>query len=364
MAHLGHYISGAGHFGLITFVLVGPIFTAEPLEFDVANVSVVTAEEFAALTAQPVALPTPSEPVAPQSPEVEIETPPAAPAPDATPVEEAPPAPTPVAEPEPVPEPPAPPEPVTPPQDEVATIVAPEPVETPDLPEISERPRQRPADRVAPEPVAPPEPDVAIAEEAQEAVTPEPSETPAEAEEPREATAEEAASTEIVTEANEGSPSAPTRSVRPQARPGRAAPQAAEAAPDTAAREDAVNAALQEALAGTPEPATPTGPPMTAGEREGLVVAVQECWVVDVGSQAADVIVTVAMDMNRDGTVAGGVRLVSAEGGDGRAQDVAFQAARRAVLRCQKGGYALPEEKYEQWKQIEITFNPESMRVR
>ena len=63
--------------------------------------------------------------------------------------------------------------------------------------------------------MAPPEPEVAIAEEAQEAVTPEPSETPAEVEEPREATAEEAASTEIVTEANEGSPSAPTRSVRP-----------------------------------------------------------------------------------------------------------------------------------------------------
>ncbi|MCH2164224.1 MAG: cell envelope integrity protein TolA, partial [Marinovum sp.] len=126
--------------------------------------------------------------------------------------------------------------------------------------------------------------------------------------------------------------------------------------------QDAVNAALQNALNAS-EPA-PLGPPLTSGEREGLIVAVQDCWVVDVGSQSADVIVTVGVEMNRDGTVSGGVRLISAIGGDARAQEVAFQAARRAVLRCQRGGYDLPDEKYEQWKEIEITFNPESMRVR
>ena len=39
------------------------------------------------------------------------------------------------------------------------------------------------------------------------------------------------------------------------------------------------------------------------------------------------------------------------------------QAARRAILRCQKGGYNLPVEKYEHWREIEMTFNPEKMRI-
>ena len=46
------------------------------------------------------------------------------------------------------------------------------------------------------------------------------------------------------------------------------------------------------------------------------------------------------------------------------AVQTAFQAARRAVLRCEKGGYDLPAEKYEQWKEIEMTFNPDQMRLR
>ena len=45
-------------------------------------------------------------------------------------------------------------------------------------------------------------------------------------------------------------------------------------------------------------------------------------------------------------------------------RELAFQAARRAILRCQETGYSLPPDKYEQWKTIEMTFNPEQMRLR
>jgi hypothetical protein len=51
-------------------------------------------------------------------------------------------------------------------------------------------------------------------------------------------------------------------------------------------------------------------------------------------------------------------------GGSENATKTAFQAARRAILRCQKDGYKLPVEKYDHWWDIEITFNPEEMRTR
>ena len=41
---------------------------------------------------------------------------------------------------------------------------------------------------------------------------------------------------------------------------------------------------------------------------------------------------------------------------DTRAQ-VAYQGIRRAFLRCQLTGYVLPEENYESWKTLKITFS-------
>jgi len=42
----------------------------------------------------------------------------------------------------------------------------------------------------------------------------------------------------------------------------------------------------------------------------------------------------------------------------------AFGAARRAILRCGARGFQLPSDKYAQWRNIEMTFNPERMRNR
>jgi hypothetical protein len=86
-----------------------------------------------------------------------------------------------------------------------------------------------------------------------------------------------------------------------------------------------------------------------------------------VGSQAANVTVVVGFDMQPDGRpVDGSVRLLDATGGTGAAVDAAYAAARRAILRCaaQQGGFDLPADKYDQWKRIEMTFNPEQMRTR
>ncbi|MBL4810824.1 MAG: cell envelope biogenesis protein TolA, partial [Rhodobacteraceae bacterium] len=190
-------------------------------------------------------------------------------------------------------------------------------------------------------------------------------------------TAPPEAATETVTEAEAGSGAVET-SLRPPSRPSRPATATAEPAPETpsqtnaASSDDVANALAQSLANGGATSETETtgadaiGPPLTATEREGFRVAVQGCWVVDTGSEAARVTITVAFELNLEGrVVANDVRMLSGTGGGEAAIRSAFGAARRAVLRCQtETGYDLPADKYEHWRVVELTFNPEEMRLR
>ena len=109
---------------------------------------------------------------------------------------------------------------------------------------------------------------------------------------------------------------------------------------------------------------TPAGPQLSGAEQYGFRIAVNNCWNVDAGSRAAQVTVTVGFSLDQNGRVSGDVRMIGASGGDARAQRTAYEAARRAVLRCQSSGYDLPVEKYEQWKDVEMTFAPSGLRLR
>ncbi|MEM8578027.1 MAG: energy transducer TonB [Pseudomonadota bacterium] len=359
--HIGHVISGAGHLALVAFALLGGVFTSEPPPVEVREVSVISSQEFEAILAAQQPPGQVSEVAQPPQPE-------APPAPATAPVPETrvapPPAPERVAvpQPEPVPDPlPTPPEP------DVA-VLAPQPappqaVEPPPAPDT--RPVPRPAERVAPTPVAPPPPEAAPDEIQRDAVRE--ADSGEAREEPQEATAPEEAATEIVTEAEERQ--APTASARPPAR--RPSPPRVADAPDTPTDtptdSDAVNAALAEALGGTEAPApSPTGPPLTSGERDALRVAVQSCWNLGTaGTEVLNTTVIVAVEMTRDARpVQGSIRLVSSSGGSASAAAQAFDAARRAILRCGRNGFALPQDKYDRWQQIEMTFNPERMRSR
>jgi hypothetical protein len=264
-----------------------------------------------------------------------------------------------------------PPEPIAPEDlvQEVPDLPTPESEIAVQIPDAPQRPAAQPAERIAPEPVAPPKPEAAIAETVQNATQPDDSALAQQQEEVLEDTAPEAASTEIATEPKqqELASAAPSRSLRPRARP-KAAP-----ADTTEPEEPRASAATDEAIAALAEAsasetaesaAAPSGPPLSQGERDGLRVAVQQCWVVDVGSRAADVTVVVGFALDRNGKVQGDITMLSAEGGDTAAAQTAFQAARRAVLRCQKDGYDLPVEKYDHWRDVEITFNPDNMRRR
>lgn len=181
--------------------------------------------------------------------------------------------------------------------------------------------------------------------------------------------APEEAATEIVTEAEQPS-TAPVASIRPASRPARPARAANAGTTAAAASESAASPpanATPPAVAdngAAAEAAIPSGPPITQAEADAFRLSVSRCWVVDVGSEAASVSVTVAFDLTREGRVDGDVRMVSASGGSTTATKAAFEAARRAILRCGASGYQLPAEKYGQWKSVEITFDPGQMRLR
>ena len=365
----GMYISAVGHLGLIGWLLLGWGMQSQPLPMQIMDVSVMSGEEFEQMMAARTPVPGDAPPTAPVQPQIDLAPPPPAvetppePAPLPKPVE------TPMSEALPPPAPEMPPADVT---DAAPAAPAPPamPVPAPDLPP-SDDPTQAPANRIASTPVAPPPPDAQISDIAREAVVPDETATAEVAVPEQQATAPEQTATEIVI-ADERPRGAVERSLRPIARPARPASPAAAAAPQTATEpapapvpdtSDAVADALAAAVAASAAPAVQAGPPMTGTERDSFRIAVNSCWNVDPGSVAARVIVEIGFTLNRDGTLDGEPRLLSSDG-DQSATSTAFEAARRAILRCQRGGYQLPAEKYEQWREVVITFDPSGMRLR
>lgn len=372
---IGTYISGTGHAALIVWLIAGWGMHAEPLDFEVTEVSVVSGEAFEAMmrAGQPDA--PAAEIVAPTPPEIEeAPTPPA-------PVEETPP--EPVAPPAPVEEPVAetPPEApdLTPPPTEVTDSVP----DLPDIPDVvapppsaelgsSLRPQPRPADRVAPEPIAPPPPDTEVAEQVSEATNDAPTEEVAE-EPVEDTTAPEEAVTEIVTEAEEPA-FAPEVSLRPQTRPNRPAPQPASETPaETATQDDAVAAAIAAAQE-SETPPQPTqgvsGGDLSDADKNSFLRQIGNCWNVGSASTGAlSTRVTVGFSMTQEGLVdTNSIRLIGHEGGTAADADVAFRIARSALVRCQndggRTGYDLPADQYDVWRNVELTFNPDRMRNR
>ena len=362
MQTAGTYISGAGHVGLVVWLVLGWGFASEPLPFEVADVSVISGEEFAALQRATTPDPTvevPAEPVLPAideapEPPVEEEAPEPAPVPEEVepPIEETAP-----------PEAPEPPAPVADVTDEVPEITSPDLVEQPEISEeiVTDTPNAAPAQVISPSQVPQPQTDAPVSVDTTPAVRPEEPTEEVPIEQPEETTsAPDSAQTTSVE--NLEVSGAPETSIRPAARPRRPAPEleaeVAEEAPSTAEQ-------VEDVLAGIDlSEAVEQGPPMTGSERDAFRVALNACWVVDTGAASADVTVEVAFSLSRDGKVESGPTLLSARGGNDAAQRAAFESARRAILRCQSGGYDLPDDKYGQWKDVVIEFDPTGMRLR
>lgn len=368
----GQVISATGHAALIGWMVLGGVFRAEQLPIKATEVSVISGEAFAAMIAAQDAPTSLTEIAQPTQPDVETDAV-DVPQPDNTPEQETPvaaPAPTADTTPDVAALAPLPDAEVS---DEAPVLPTPEPDVAIVAPETADRPVPRPSDRIAPEPVVVPEPEALPDPVEQDAVVQ--AETGEAVAEPQDATAPEEAATEIVTEAEKPA-GAPETSVRPPARrPTRPVVQATETEtptePTTASEPvdttSAVNDALAEALGQADEtPNTPSGPPLSAGEKDALRVAVQQCWNVgSLSSAALETTVVVAVSLAQDGKPVGSsIRQIGSEGGTTTSVKQAFETARRAIIRCGAKGFQLPSDKYEQWKDIEMTFNPERMRIK
>ncbi|PTQ75791.1 energy transducer TonB [Celeribacter persicus] len=385
----GQYISGAGHLGLIAYVLFGGLFLhpEEPADVSVQEVALISESEFAAMVAQSTAPDTYE--IAPEMRAPETESAPEVSQPEESKPEQSAPETPPPTAPEPKPEPP---QTVTPPVEVQPTPPSPQAdpeisLEDPGagLPDRPDRkPTPRPVPRIADRNVTAPEPQPEISDTPVEAANEE-SESPEVVEEKVEESAPQETATEIVTEAEK--PSGMSTSPRPKSRPAnlaaqvQAAQQAQEtpkpATPAAEPKEDtsdavadaaaAAAAALAAESVGSPAaPERPVGPPLTAGEREGMRVAVSQCW--NVGAMSTDAmrtVITVGVAMNEDGTPqAGSIKLLSHTGGTEAGAQSAFEVARRAIIRCGARGFPLPVEKYAHWRNIEMTFDPEQMRFK
>ena len=195
---------------------------------------------------------------------------------------------------------------------------------------------------------------------------------------PEQPAAPKESTTKIVTEADQSeSKLAPSSSSRPRGRPNdlkvAEAPKPKpepQVEPETVSEpaEDLIAKAIAEDLAKAiaeeaNQPAAVEGPPMTGAETSGLVFAIQECWNVPVGLENdSSNVITMGVKLNRDGTLEEEPRKIAPISGSAAGILQAFEAARRALIRCQP--YDLPAEKYETWREIEIVFNPQQMVLR
>jgi hypothetical protein len=376
----GTYISGVGHLAIVGWAIIGGAFSSrpDPQEFQVSDISVVSEAAFAALISDaPDAVQDVNTPITPNTAETSPEAPNADDAPRLVPLtpHDAPPdaddspdlsavidAPQTTAQID------APEISASPETDEVgATLIAPDaPIANRDSGGLRQPDRlvliapEAPSPRVDVTSAPKPPTDAEKALEAEKATTRD--DSVSEQAEDKVEKAPDQASTEIITEAKEQvKTGAPLRSSRPKGRPARLA----EKTRGPSEIEKALARAQAEAAATSTSTrtSTPTGPPLTNNEREGLRLAVQKCWNVNSASEASRITVVLGLAMEKDGKpLISSIRRISASDGSESAQRSAFDAARRAIIRCSKGGYDLPVEKYDRWRDIEITFNPEKMR--
>ncbi|MDO5632096.1 MAG: protein TolA [Paracoccus sp. (in: a-proteobacteria)] len=127
---------------------------------------------------------------------------------------------------------------------------------------------------------------------------------------------------------------------------------------------DALAMALDRAL-GAPNAGATDGPPLSLSEREGLMVAINACWNRAMLSlDAAQTSVSVRFQMSMSGIPdQATLRLDASDGGSPAAVQQAFEVASRAILECGRGGYALPPEKYNRWREIIVDFRPQGVNV-
>ena len=377
---IGTYISVTMHASMVGWLLLNGNFESTPREISVTEVSLVSAEMFdialnntppeveasieTAVAQPPVEEIAPKLSIKPDAPVMDREQPVmVSPQDDKTPPQ--------------ISEQPEPLEDlvVILPSELISPTVSPT---SPDTLEISLKPKPRQSNRITSKTVAPSEPEVDIGDFTRDAVSPQ--EMLSSEKKPQTATAPEASTSEIITEAEKPSKLprvavlAPEQSVRPKRRSIKIKLDK-EQPKQTEQTIDPLAAALNEALTGSTnesESEASTESQKTViealapGTIRGMQLAISPCWNLGASSSAAlSTTVVVGMELSIEGKpLASSIYLVGYEGGDDASAQRAFETAQRAINDCGAKGFELPADKYSAWKKVEITFNPERMRVR
>lgn len=119
----------------------------------------------------------------------------------------------------------------------------------------------------------------------------------------------------------------------------------------------------QPNITAQPPVANRVGPPLSIGEKDGLRLQIKRCWSPPIGAANAEsLIVTVRVGLSREGWLDGKPVLVAPNPVPNRLFQVAFEEAARALIECQP--FKMPAEKYDQWRDLEVVFNPKDMVIR
>ena len=108
------------------------------------------------------------------------------------------------------------------------------------------------------------------------------------------------------------------------------------------------------------------GDRLTASDKAKMRAAVQECWssgIIIGAPEPEKLLVTLDIDLNRDGTLSGAPRVVNSlqiSLSGNRFWKVAEREAVAAVNKCAPYDF-LPQERYETWKEFRFNFNPAEM---
>jgi colicin import membrane protein len=98
---------------------------------------------------------------------------------------------------------------------------------------------------------------------------------------------------------------------------------------------------------------------LSQSEIDALRKRLEECWTAPIGVDSSSKLnVVIRVLFNNDGSVAKPPDVVS--GSASRFGPAMAESAKRAILRCQPFKMLKPEH-YEQWKDIEINFDPQQM---
>lgn len=345
----GLAVSTIAHAALIALIVIGVGFSRplEPTPVESIAVDLVPIEEFSNIRAGSLE----SEVVETETPSVVEDVKPAElaqptgnteqdqPTPEDTPTPT--PAPTQQTAPEPVPAP----EPVEEPAPE------PEPVPTP----------VEPMPRPEPEPVPEPEPEPV--EEAPALATPQVSPEPAEvAPRPVMRTASLDQKRAAFKQQQEAEKKRKEEEARKRQQEAKRAEEAKRQQDEAARRADDISDIINAeesrgattGAGGTPTLGKPTGQAarLSQSETDALVAQMRSCWNLLPAEIDSGLSVRLLVELNPDGSVAGAPRVLEQ---DSSAVGISIaRAAVNAVRKC--GPYRLAAEKYEAWRQVDVTF--------